>query len=371
MSKANDDAHTLGSAAPETMPAPDLPYRPPVPKTYRPKIGLIGCGGISKTHLEAYRSVGYNVAALCDPIPAATEERRKTYFPDAETYQAASDLLARPDIDVVDITTHPDVRAPLIREALGRGKHVLSQKPFVTDLATGRELVELAERNGLKLAVNQNGRWAPYFSYLRQAVKAGLLGDIASVDIQIAWDHSWIKGTPFEKIRHILLYDFAIHWFDIVACIFGDRPARQVYARADPSIGQELAPPMNAQAMVQYEGGMASLAFHANTPFGPEESVVVAGTQGTFRSAGPVCGNDRITLSTAEGQARIELTGQWFPDGFSGAMGELLCAIEEDREPENSARANLRSLELCFAAVASAESGQPVDCGTIQKIHLA
>ena len=46
-------------------------------------------------------------------------------------------------------------------------------------------------------------------------------------------------------------------------------------------------------------------------------------------------------------------------------MGELLCAIEEDREPENSARENLRSLELCFAALASADSGQPVKPGDV------
>jgi hypothetical protein len=40
-------------------------------------------------------------------------------------------------------------------------------------------------------------------------------------------------------------------------------------------------------------------------------------------------------------------------------MGELLCAIEENRTPLNNARDNLRTLALCFAAVASAEDGQP------------
>lgn len=46
-------------------------------------------------------------------------------------------------------------------------------------------------------------------------------------------------------------------------------------------------------------------------------------------------------------------------DGLAGAMGELLCAIEEDREPSNSTSHNLKSLELCFAAVASADRGAP------------
>jgi hypothetical protein len=57
--------------------------------------------------------------------------------------------------------------------------------------------------------------------------------------------------------------------------------------------------------------------------------------------------------------ARPRLTGAWFNDGFAGAMGELLCAIEDGREPLNSARGNLFSLKLCLAALRSAESGIP------------
>lgn len=49
-------------------------------------------------------------------------------------------------------------------------------------------------------------------------------------------------------------------------------------------------------------------------------------------------------------------------------MGELLCAMEEDREPSHSAENNLASLELAFAAIASAESGRPVKPGTVRKL---
>jgi hypothetical protein len=57
--------------------------------------------------------------------------------------------------------------------------------------------------------------------------------------------------------------------------------------------------------------------------------------------------------------ARPVLTGAWFNDGFAGAMGELLCAIEDNWEPLNSARGNLLSLKLCLAALRSVESGIP------------
>jgi len=191
--------------------APDLTYQPTDPKQYHPAIGLIACGGITAQHLTAYRTAGYNVVALCDLIIERAIDRRDTYYPDADVYVDYRDLLRRDDIEVVDIATHPPERVPLIEDALLAGKHVLSQKPFVLDLDTGERFCELAERQGVKLAVNQNGRWAPYFSYLREAVRQGLLGEIVSVDIHVAWDHTWIKGTAFEKIRHIILYDFAIH----------------------------------------------------------------------------------------------------------------------------------------------------------------
>ncbi len=355
-----DDARELKAEAAKQVEAPVLDYRPPVPERPAPPIALIGCGGIARNHLEAYRDQGYPVVALCDINLDAATTLRDEYFPDAEITTDAGELLGREDIRVVDLATHPDLRAKLIEEALEAGKHVLSQKPFVTDLDAGRRLIELADARGLKLAVNQNGRWAPYVSYLRQAVGQGFLGDIASCDIHIAWDHSWIEGTRFEEIHHIILYDFAIHWFDITRCVFGDEPAVEVFSQIQPSPGQSIAPPLSAQSVIRFEKGLASLVFRGHTAHSPAESIVVTGTKGTYRSSGPVCGNDDITLTTEAGEARVELEGKWFNDGFAGAMGELLCAIEEDREPVNSARANLASLQLCFAAVASADSGEPV-----------
>lgn len=53
------------------------------------------------------------------------------------------------------------------------------------------------------------------------------------------------------------------------------------------------------------------------------------------------------------------------------ALCELLSAIDENREPSNSARDNLHSLELCFAAVASAERHEPVVPGRIRRLPRA
>ncbi len=340
--------------------APRLPYRPLRPHSYRPRIGVIGCGGIIVTHLQAYRRAKYQVVAVTDRVIERAEKARDDFYPRAKVHESADSLLADPSIDVVDITTHPEDRVDLLYAAIRAGKHILSQKPFVTDLAVGRDIVEAARRRGVKLAVNQNGRWAAHVSYARQAIAAGLLGEVTSVDMQVCWDHNWVAGTPFDAIHHLMLYDFGIHWFDIVHCYLSPRQATSVFAAVCRTQSQRAKPPLSAQAVITYPQAQASILLRGDTRHGPEDRTVIVGTRGTLISRGPNINEQTVTITTERGQMVPRLTTRWFPDGFDGTMSELLCAIEEDREPSNSADDNLASLALCFAALESADRQQPV-----------
>jgi predicted dehydrogenase len=94
------------------------------------------------------------------------------------------------------------------------------------------------------------------------------------------------------------------------------------------------------------------------------------GSKGTLRGAANVARIDELEYSNAKGTVKIPLTGEWFPDGFRGTLGEFLRAIEEDREPSISAADNLKSLELCFAAVESADTGKPIKPGSVLTSRL-
>ncbi len=349
-------------------PAPKLAYKPINPKRYNPPIGLIGCGKITRIHLRAYKAAGFNVAAVCDIDEARARERAAEFYPDAAIYTDWRELLKRDELEVVDIATHPPVRGAIVEAAIAAGKHVLSQKPFVLDLDYGERLADLADRHGVKLAVNQNGRWAPHFSYMRQAIASGLIGDVLAAHLSVHWDHNWIVGTEFERVRHIVLYDYAIHWFDIVTCFFGERKAKRVFASVTPSTIQKARPPLLGQAMIEYDGGQASLAFDADTHFGPMDRTYITGSAGSLTSTGKDYQQQKVTIYTANGYGSPKLTGSWFPVGFHGTMAELLRSIEERREPENSARSNLRGLAVCFAAVKSADTGEPQVPGNVRKL---
>jgi len=348
--------------------APDLPYRPQDPRAYNPPIGLIGCGKITEYHLAAYRRAGYRVVALCDLVESRARERQAQYYPEARVYTDYHDLLRREDIEVVDIATHPADRAPILEDALLARKHVLSQKPFVLDLDLGRRLADLADRQGVKLAVNQNGRWAPHFAYLRQLVGHSILGSLTSAALTVNWDHTWVVGTPFDDIHDLILYDFAIHWFDILACFFGDAQPLRVFASTAHAAGQRARPDLLAQVLIEYPAAQATLSFDATVIHGQQDRTALSGTLGSAVSSGPSLSEQRVDLYTAAGHASPHLEGTWFREGFHATMGELLRAIEDGRQPITNARNNLRSLEIAFAAIASAHEGIPKVPGTV--LHL-
>ena len=363
------DAYSLKSIAAEEVAAPELPYRPPVPRDLLQRIALVGASGISAAHLDAYRSAGFNVAVICNRTRSKAEARRDEFFPNAEATDDITGTLTRDDIEVVDLTPHPAERLTMIETALSARKHVLSQKPFVLDLDVGARLCDLADEKGVVLAVNQNGRWAPHLSWMREAVRASLIGEVQSCLISIHWDHSWIKGTPFEAIDDLILYDFAIHWFDFLVSLGGR--ATSVFATKAVARDQKVRPPMLAEALVAFDGGQAALQFDGAAPFGAEDRTFVTGALGTLASRGPDLSTQSVTLTTKAGVARPHLEGTWFKEGFRGTMGALLKAVEEGAQPLNAARGSLDALALVFAAIASARRNLPIAPGSVRNLAEA
>lgn len=340
--------------------SPEINYFPPKPQNYNPAIALIGTGGISEYHLKNYQLCGYRVIALCNRTLEKAENLRDKFFPNAKVYQDYHEILNMNEVDVVDVTPHPTDRLPILHECLNSGKHVLSQKPFVLDLNDGKKLVDLANRKKVKLAVNQNGRWAPHFSYLRNAVAQGLIGQVNSIDFTLQWDQTWIKGIPsFEEMKHLILFDFAIHWFDITACIMGDQEPRRIIASVSRHNEQVFNPPALASVIIEYPQTQVRMSFNAHCTRGEEDVTTIVGTKGTLRSRGPSLNDQPIMeVFLEKGSVNVPLQGSWFESGFKGTMGELLCAIEEDRKPYHSAENNLKTLALCFAAQKSLEQGR-------------
>ena len=236
-------------------------YRPCFPDAYRPGVGIVGCGGIVKlAHLTAYTTYGVDVVGVYDPAASATDGIRDRYPIVGRVFETLDELLDDPRIEIVDVATHPTERLELMRRALAAGKHVLSQKPFALDAGAARELVEEADRRGLRLAVNQNGRWAPAWRVATLLVQQGAVGDVCAVTHLYEHDFGWTVGDWPDALEHFVIYDFSAHWIDITRCwLDGKTPAA---ARAleyrTPGQPAESTAPWGAWIVFDYEDGSSA-----------------------------------------------------------------------------------------------------------------
>jgi predicted dehydrogenase len=340
---------------------PAVEYRPTFPSDYRPGVGLIGFGDIARSwHLPAYDKYGVRVVGVYDPAPAATAGIRERFPSVRRVFRTLDELLADEEVEIVDIATRPDVRPDLIRPAIAAGKHVLAQKPLALDIQTARALVDEAERGGVRFAVNQNGRWSPAWRIATLLIDQGAVGDVVAVTHLHDRPLPPLVGTHFDELEHFVIYDYFVHWIDITRCWLDGKTVQAVRARDYRTSDQpaEARSPWAAWVEFDYADGASALirsVGNARTEH-PACPFWVHGTEGTIRGS-VLLDSDFLELERNGLVSSYALEGAWYPDGFAGALAELVSSVAEDREPFNSARHNLLSLQMTLAACKSAEQG--------------
>jgi len=108
------------------------------------KIGIIGAGFGAQVHVPAFRSEGWEVAAIC----SRTREKAQKAAAEAGIGDACTDpmdVIRREDVAAVSIITPPSAHRALSLAALRAGKHVLCEKPFALDASEAREMLNAAE----------------------------------------------------------------------------------------------------------------------------------------------------------------------------------------------------------------------------------
>ncbi|MFA9444639.1 Gfo/Idh/MocA family protein [Egicoccus sp. AB-alg6-2] len=348
---------------PTRRPLPD--HRPRIPADARAYgIGILGCGEIAKkAHLPAYEQHGLRVAGVWSATAASADDARRRFPAIERVHATPGDLLADPQVRVVDLATRPEHRLRWLRAAVEAGKHVLAQKPLTTDLGALEPILDLADAQGVVVAVNQNARWAPVWRLATLLVRDGAIGDVVGVTHLHDKPLPPIAGTHFDDLPHMLIVDYLMHWIDITRCWLEGKDVEVVQASDHRVPGQpaDARNPWAAAISLRCADGASAWLrvvgdAHATTPGCP---FWIHGTAGTIR--GRILGDDHLELDRDGEVRRLVPDGAWFVDGFAGAMGELLSALDEGRPPEHAARHNVASLRLMLAARASAEQdGAPV-----------
>lgn len=142
------------------------------------KVGVIGVGGIARTHFPGWiGSPDAEVIALADVNPVvlnqiADEQGVKL------RYAKAEDLIANPDIDIIDICTPNMYHTPLSIAALTAGKHVICEKPLAPTTADIKKIITARNKSGKLLMTAQHFRFKGDSIALKAELDSGVLGEI-------------------------------------------------------------------------------------------------------------------------------------------------------------------------------------------------
>ena len=148
-------------------------------------VAMIGYQFMGKAHSNAYRQVGRFFDLGVEPVMKVVCGRSEAKVKAAaenfgwEEYSTSwEEVIARPDIELVDIASPNNTHALITQAALKAGKHVLCEKPLAISAADAKTSYELAKSTGLINGICHNYRKAPAIAYAAQLVKEGRLGKI-------------------------------------------------------------------------------------------------------------------------------------------------------------------------------------------------
>lgn len=157
-------------------------------------IGIIGVGFGAQVHVPAFRSEGWEVAAIC----SRSHEKAQKAADEAgipNVYTDPMELIRRDDLAAVAIITPPGAHHPLSIAALQAGKHILCEKPFALDAKQGEEMLAAAEKSGKTAMIAHEFRHTPQRAYIRQLVAEDYIGKFQLCTLELFLDR-YVSREP-------------------------------------------------------------------------------------------------------------------------------------------------------------------------------
>lgn len=172
------------------------------------RVGIIGLSGTSSWSVTAHlphlaSSSKYTITGVCNSSLASSEASIKTHqLPSAKPYGSPADLAASPDIDLVVCSVRVDRHYETIKPALEAGKDCFVEWPLASNLAQATELLELAERKGVKTIIGLQGVMSPVTRRVKQLVDEGAIGRVVSSSV-VAFMPELAGPEVFESLDYL------------------------------------------------------------------------------------------------------------------------------------------------------------------------
>lgn len=356
----------------------------------RLNVAMIGYRFMGKAHSNAWRQVGRFFDVPYDPVMKIVCGRDRAEVEKAALAygweQAATDweeVVAREDVDVVDICTPGDTHMPIAVAAARAGKIVFCEKPLANTLAEAEAMLEAVRANGVIHMLCHNYRRAPAVALAKKIIEEGRIGRI--YHYRGTYLQDWLVSPDFPRVWRLekaragsgALGDILSHSLDLARYLVGEvaevagllktftasRPARAGASEMVPVDVDDAA-----LSLVRFEGGAVGTIEGSRFATGRKNynRFEINGSEGSiafdlermnelelYVEEGPDSGF-RTIIAT---DAKHPYASAWWPRGhiigyehtFTHTVLDLLRAVAEERLPSPNFEDGVRNQRVLDA----------------------
>lgn len=259
------------------------------------RYALIGCGMISKNHINAALEVGFEIVALCDLVQEnldnALELIPESLRDKVTTYTDYKFMLSEQKPDLVAIALGSGLKRKLSIDCMEAGANVIVEKPIALSLEDADAMIETSRKCNVKLCVCHQLRFTPTAQAIKKACDNGDFGKLLHGTVQVRrnrnkayfdagkWRGTWAQdgGTLMNQ---------CIHYTDLLTWFMG-KPV-EVFAYTDNLTHPYTEAEDMGLALVKFENGSYGMIEGSiNTyPNNLSDSMAIFGTEGTTSVSG-------------------------------------------------------------------------------------
>jgi predicted dehydrogenase len=334
----------------------------------RMRILQVGVGGFGATWLRALATLRNEaeLVALVDRAPAALDAAAGIAdVPSGARFTDLSTALAADSADMALVVVPPEAHRDVATACLNAGLPVLVEKPLAGRWEDCLALAETAARAGRELAVSQNYRYRPVIETARRVLGSGRLGAVGQAQVEFRLHYDF-RGTFRERMEHPLILDMAVHHFDLIRYVIGLEP-RTVAAHTWNPPWSQFAGDASAVCLFSMENGARVLytaSWHPRAQATDWNCVWRIEADGGYL----VLDRDEVRIYEGEdphrpGTAEEEQIVPLLPlprSDQAAVLKDFADAVRAGRPAPTTARDNLHSLEMVFAALEAAGTGTSV-----------
>jgi len=336
------------------------------------KFCIIGCGRVSKKHLDALTGEvpGAELVAVCDIEHDRAKKVGMEYgvpwFSDAHEM-----LKQHPEIEVIDILTPSGLHPQNVLELAEYGKHFVVEKPMALSLEDAEEMIRVCALNNTRLFVVKQNRYNLPIQKLREAVEDNRFGKMVMGTVRVRWcrtqayydQDSW-RGT--WALDGGVLTNQASHHIDMLTWLMGDVESVFCYG-ATRLVNVETED--TAVAVLKFVNGAMGVveATTAARPKDVEGSVSVLGEKGTVEIGGFAMNEMKIWNFAEKMPGDDEVLNQFkenppnvYGFGHSRYLEKVCDVIRTGKGGSVDGLEGIKSLILINAMYESMETGKEV-----------